>query len=91
MQILVTAETSKQPEEFKGVYAELDRIIASADTDPRKFTGFAKHWHPQKARLQRLDGHALTPSGLRMLLSTDLLSTCCQRGHAVHQCSASVS
>lgn len=52
-QILVTAETSKQPPGFKGVYRELNRIIADADSDPRKFTGFAKHWSPQKACIAR--------------------------------------
>lgn len=49
LQILVTAETSKQPEGFKGVYKELNRIITAAESDPRKFSGFEKHWHPQKA------------------------------------------
>jgi hypothetical protein len=48
LQILVTAETRKQPEGFKGVYRELNRIIAAAESDPRKFSGFEKHWHPQK-------------------------------------------
>jgi hypothetical protein len=48
LQILVTAETRKQPEGFKGVYKELNRIIAAAEADPRKFSGFEKHWHPQK-------------------------------------------
>ena len=58
LQILVTAETRKQPEGFKGVYKELNRIIAAAESDPRKFSGFEKHWHPQKVGpasvLQRL-------------------------------------
>lgn len=49
----MTAETSKQPPGFKGVYRELNRIIADADSDPRKFTGFAKHWSPQKACIAR--------------------------------------
>lgn len=58
LQILVTAETRKQPEGFKGVYTELNRIIAAAESDPRKFSGFEKHWHPQRvgpaSALQRL-------------------------------------
>lgn len=57
-QILVTSETSKQPAGFKGVYKELNRIIAMADSDPRKFSGFAKHWSPQK--VGRPHRHRLT-------------------------------
>lgn len=47
LQILEETVSAEPPAAFKPVYELVNSIIAHADSDPRKFNGFEKHWSPQ--------------------------------------------
>ena len=47
LQILEDPFAFKAPEAFHPVYDLVNSIIAHAESDPRKFHGFEKHWSPQ--------------------------------------------
>ena len=46
-QILEGSDAPSPPEAFKPVYELINSIAARAASDPRKFSGFEKHWAPQ--------------------------------------------
>ena len=46
-QILEGSDAPDPPATFKPVYELINSVVARADSDPRKFSGFEKHWAPQ--------------------------------------------